>query len=213
MAKPAKTDNPIHEILVQRWSPRAFTAQPVSEEDLRSILEAARWAASSFNEQPWRYIVATRDRPEQFARVLECLVPANQAWARNAQVLMLGVVKETFTHNDAPNRSAAHDLGAASANMTFEATARGLAVHQMGGILPDKAREVFGIPEGFHAATAIAIGYEGDPATLPEAYRASETDPRTRRPLDEIAFGDTWGAPVAALSPAGGSHGSNDQER
>lgn len=193
MAKMAVTDNPIHEILAKRWSPRAFTAQRVSSEDLRSILEAARWAASSFNEQPWRYILATRDEPEAFARVLECLVPGNQAWARNAQVLMLGVVKDNFSHNDTPNRVALHDLGAASASLTFEATARGLAVHQMGGILPDKARETFGIPVGFQAVTGIAIGYEGDPSGLPENLRTPELAPRTRKPLREIAFEGAWG--------------------
>ena len=200
MAKTAITDNPIHEILAKRWSPRAFTAQPVSAEDLRSILEAARWAASSYNEQPWRYIIATQRQPDEFARLLDCLVPANQVWAKNAQVLMLGVVKDTFTQNDTPNRVALHDLGAASASLTFEATARGLVVHQMGGILPDKARELFAIPEGFQAVTGIAIGYEGDPETLPENMREFETAARTRKPLREMVFSRTWEDPAPVAS-------------
>lgn len=200
MAKTAITDHPIHEILAKRWSPRAFTAQPVSAEDLRSILEAARWAASSYNEQPWRYIIATQSQPDEFARLLDCLVPANQVWAKNAQVLMLGVVKDTFTQTDTPNRVALHDLGAASASLTFEATARGLAVHQMGGILPDKARELFAIPEGFQAVTGIAIGYEGDPETLPENMREFEAAARMRKPLREIVFSRTWEDPAPVAS-------------
>jgi nitroreductase len=196
MTKTAVTDNPIHDILAQRWSPRAFSGKPVTDEDLRSLLEAARWAASSYNEQPWRFIVATKGQPDEFTRMLDCLVPANQVWAKDAQVLMLGVVEDNFTHNGAPNRLASHDLGAASASLTFEATARGLSVHQMGGILPDKARELYAIPDDHHAVTGIAIGYEGDPQALPENLRAMELAARTRRPLRELAFSGTWGVPT-----------------
>lgn len=190
---PAQPDNPIHELLSNRWSPRAFTDQPVSDDDLRAILEGARWAASSFNEQPWRYIVATRDDPGLFERVLKCLMPMNQTWASKAPVLMLGITKSNFTMNDSPNRVAQHDLGAASASLTFEATARGLSVHQMAGILPEVAAQEFRILEGYVAQTALAIGYEGDPESLPENLRAPELAPRTRKPLSEIAFGGTWG--------------------
>lgn len=191
--KQAVTDYPIHDALSNRWSPRAFTDQPVSEDDIRAILEGARWAASSFNEQPWRYIVATREDPELFERVLKCLMPMNQAWARNAPVLMLGITKTNFTMNDSPNRVALHDLGAASASLTFEATVRGLAVHQMAGILPEVAAKEFGIPDGYVAQTALAIGYEGEPESLPENLRGPEVAPRSRKSLSEIAFGGTWG--------------------
>jgi nitroreductase len=199
MDNPIVTDHPVHEILAKRWSPRAFADKAVSAEDLGGVLEGARWAASSFNEQPWRYIVATRDNPAEFARVLNCLVPANIVWAQHAPVLMLGIVKTHFTLNGHPNGVAFHDLGAASTSMALEATARGLVVHQMGGILPDKAREEFAIPEGFTALTAIALGYAGEPDTLPEPLRGLETAPRTRKPLTEIAFGGAWGQPAEAV--------------
>jgi nitroreductase len=197
----AKTDHPIHEIISNRWSPRAFKDQDVSAQDLRAILEAARWSPSAFNEQPWRYIVATREDSELYQRVLKCLVPANQTWARSAPVLMLAIVKTAFTLNDAPNRVALHDLGAASVSLTVEATARGLAVHQMAGILPDVAAAEFGIPDGYVAETALAVGYEGDPQSLPENLREMETAPRTRKPLAEFVFGGTWGEGASVTRP------------
>jgi nitroreductase len=187
VTKEAKTDHPIHELLRKRWSPYAFSDRKVSREDLRSLFEAARWAASSYNEQPWRYILATKDEPQAFERLLSCLVEGNQAWARNVPVLALGVVSHRFKLNDKPNRAAVHDLGLAAGNLCVEATARGLYVHQMIGILPDKAREAYSIPEGYEAYTALAIGYLGDP------LRERDTAPRTRRPLAEFVFGAEWG--------------------
>ena len=136
--KKAATDYPIHELLATRWSPYAFEDRPVPEADLRSLFEAARWAPSSYNEQPWNYIVATRDDPEQFQRLLSCLVDGNQVWAKAAPVLALGVVSLKFTLNGKDNRAAVHDLGLAAGNLVLEASARGLVVHQMIGILPDK---------------------------------------------------------------------------
>jgi nitroreductase len=161
-AKKAITDHPIQAVLAERWSPYAFDSRPVSENDLRSLFEAARWAASSYNEQPWSYIVATKDDPDEFARVLSCLVEVNQAWANAAPVLALGVVSKKFSRNGHDNRVAAHDLGLASGNLLVEATVRGIYVHQMAGILPEKAREVYQIPQDTEAWTALAIGYYGD---------------------------------------------------
>jgi nitroreductase len=143
-------------------------SQPVSQDELRSLFEAARWAPSSYNEQPWRYVVATRNGRAQFERLLSCLVEGNQAWAKRVPVLALGIVSLKFAKNGKDNRAAVHDLGLVAGKLVVEATARGLRVHQMIGILPDKAREVFGIPAGYAAWTGIAIGYEGDPATLPD---------------------------------------------
>src|SRR6516162_8529709 len=128
--KQATPDHPIQGLIAQRWSPYAFLERPVSDEDLRSVFEAARWAASSYNEQPWRYIVATRANPSEFERLLSCLVEGNQAWARAVPVLALGCTSLYHALNGKPNAAAAHDLGAASATLTFEATARGLFVHQ-----------------------------------------------------------------------------------
>lgn len=189
----AVTDHPIHEFLARRWSPYAFAERPVAKADLQSLFEAARWAASSYNEQPWRYIVATKDSPEEFQRLLACLVEGNQAWAKSVPVLALGVVNLKFALNGEDNRAAVHDLGLASGNLVMEATARGLAVHQMIGILPEKARETYGIPEGCEAWTALAIGYQGDPASLPERLRDRDLAPRTRKPLREIVFSGKWG--------------------
>ncbi|NIR59693.1 MAG: nitroreductase family protein [Gammaproteobacteria bacterium] len=191
--KQAASDYPIHELLAKRWSPSAFDGRPVPEDDLRSLLEAARWAPSSYNEQPWRYIVATQDQPARFRQLLSCLVETNQAWAQHAPVLALGVVRLTFSRSGEPNRAAVHDLGLATANLVVEATARGLFVHQMIGILPDRARELYSIPKDYEAWTGIAVGYRADPATLSEAMRQRELAPRQRRPLAETVFDGRWG--------------------
>src|SRR5664280_2460706 len=170
--KIAATDHPILQILADRWSPYGFEDRPVAEADLCSLFEAARWAASSYNEQPWNYLVAIKENSKEFEQLLSCLVEANQAWAKAAPVLVLGVVSLRFAKNAKDNRAAVHDLGLASGNLVVEATTRGLSVHQMIGILPDKAREVYQIPEHFEAWTAMAIGYNADPATMPDALKA-----------------------------------------
>lgn len=193
--KKASTDFEILEVIAERWSPYGFDSKAVSVGDLRSLFEAARWAASSFNEQPWRYIVATKDDAEEFERILSCLADANQSWAKAASVLALGIAKLTFTRNGRPNGAAIHDLGQASATLTLEATARGLSVHQMKGILPDRARELFGVPEDFEVVTAIAIGYAADPESLPPDVKKTDTTPRQRKPISEIVFGGEWGNP------------------
>jgi nitroreductase len=193
--KKASPDYPIHELLAGRWSPYAFDDRPVPGADLRSLFEAARWAPSSYNEQPWSYVVATKDDPEQFQRLLSCLVEGNQVWAKAAPVLALGVVSLRFTRNAKDNRAAVHDLGLAAGNLLLEATARGLSVHQMIGILPDRAREIYGIPEGREAWTALAIGYRGDPTSLPDRLRERDLAPRQRRPLHEFVFTGNWGNP------------------
>ena len=189
------TDYPIHELLAERWSPYAFDDRPVPEADLRSLFEAARWAPSSYNEQPWRYIVCTKDDPAQFQRLLSCLVDGNQIWAKAAPVLALGVVSLKFARNAKDNRAAVHDLGLAAGNLLLEATTRGLLVHQMIGILPDKAREIYEIPEGFEAWTALAIGYKGDPMSLPDQLRERDLAPRQRKPLREFIFSGKWENP------------------
>ena len=191
--KQAAPDHPIQPLITARWSPYAFADRPVSDDDLRCVFEAARWAASSYNEQPWRYVVATRADPAEFERLLSCLVEGNQAWARAAPVLALGCVSLNFVRNGKPNAAAEHDLGLASATLTWEATARGLHVHQMIGILPDKAREVYRIPDGFRPLTGLAIGYPADPGVLPEHLRGRDLAERTRRPLAAFVFGGQWG--------------------
>jgi nitroreductase len=193
--KKAATDHPILQVLAERWSPYGFEDRSVSEADLHSLFEAARWAASSYNEQPWNYLVATREKPQEFGRLLSCLVEANQAWAKAAPVLVLGIVRLQFAKNNQDNRAAVHDLGLAAGNLVAEATARGLSVHQMIGILPDKAREIYQIPEHFEAWTAMAIGYKADPAKLPDTLKERDLAPRQRKPLSEFVFTGQWGKP------------------
>jgi nitroreductase len=190
---------PVHDLIKERRSPLAYSERPVGREELWSLLEAARWAASSYNEQPWRFIVATKEDPREYERLLGCIVPANALWAGNAPVLMLSVAKLTYDANGASNRHALHDVGQATANLAIQATALGLAVHQMGGFDAARAREEFSIPEGYEPVAAIAVGYPGDPESLPESLRARERAPRMRRELSEFVFAGAWGkaAPVA----------------
>ena len=196
MEKPANTDHEIHDLLRRRWSPRAFSDRAVSREDLRRLIEAARWAPSAMNEQPWRLLVATREDSAEFARMLACLVPFNQRWAKNAPVLMLTVAQMAFAKNGKPNPHAWHDVGLAMATLTAQATALGLSVHQMGGIDSGAIRETYRIPEGYEPVTAVAIGYVGDPATLEEDLAERERAPRSRKPQAEIAFTAKWGRPL-----------------
>lgn len=192
--KHANPDYPIHELIAKRWSPYAFADRRVSTENLRSLFEAARWAASSYNEQPWNYIVAMNDDADAFQTMLACLVEANQGWASAAPVLAIGCTSLKFARNGQTNAAAVHDLGLASASLTFEATARGLFVHQMTGIVPDKARELYRIPDAVQPVTALAIGYAADPNTLPEQYQARDLASRGRKPVSQFVFGGEWGS-------------------
>lgn len=191
--KRAAADHPIHDLIAVRYSPYGFSSRPVATDDLRSLFEAARWAASSYNEQPWSFIVATAGETEAFARVLSCLVEANQAWAKSASALAICCTTANFQRNGRPNAAAEHDLGLAVGNLSLEAASRGLAVHPMIGILPDVARQAFAIPEGVKALTALAIGYAADPASLEEPLKQRDQSKRTRKPLAEFVFATAWG--------------------
>ena len=191
----ASTDFPIHNLLAERWSPDQFQDRSVPAEDLRSLFEAARWAPSSYNEQPWSYIVATKDSPEEFAALLSCLDAGNQEWAKSAPVLALGVVSLKLTRDGKLNRAAVHDLGLASSNLTVEATSRGLVVHQMIGIFPEKAKQIFEIPDNWEAWTALAIGYAGEQ----EPIQAGAVKKRKRKVLNEFVFSGKWRNPSSFL--------------
>lgn len=191
--KKATPDHPIDERLSERWSPYAFSDKMVSEQDLLCLFEAVRWAPSSYNAQPWTYIVATKDKPDEFALLLSCLVEANQVWAKAAPVLALGCTRQNFEHNGKPNAAAEHDLGLASGSLTFEATSRGLFVHQMIGIDPSRARECYQIPSEVQPLTALAIGYAAPAETLPENLQSRDQSERTRKPLAEFVFAKQWG--------------------
>ncbi|MFP4228216.1 MAG: nitroreductase family protein [Salinivenus sp.] len=192
--KIADAAHDIDEVFRTRWSPRAFADRPVEPEKIRRMLEAARWTMSSYNEQPWRYVVATKEDEEAYEALLNCLIEGNQAWAHLAPVLMMSFVKTTFDRNDEDNRCAEHDVGAASAALTFQATKMGLYVHQMAGIRQDRARTTFNVPDDVEPMAGLAVGYLGDPEQLPEGRRAAERRPRSRKSLSEFVFGTGgWG--------------------
>jgi nitroreductase len=190
--KRAKTEYPIHELLQKRWSPRAFVAQPVEPDKLRSILEAARWAASGGNLQPWAFVLGTQEDPDLFARLVGCLEEGNVRWAAKAPVLGLSIVRLTRP-NGRPNRTAMHDVGLAMQNLVIQATAFDLYVHMMGGYSTEKARSEFAIPDDHEPVAMFALGYLGDPTTLDEKHQQSELTERTRRPLADFVFGARWG--------------------
>jgi len=195
--KYAETVPGVAELFRVRWSPRSFSPQPVPSEILAAILDAGRWSASSYNEQPWRFVVATRD-DESFQRLLSVLMPFNQGWAKNASVLILTAARGNFSHDESPNHYALHDAGAALASMMLQATASGLAAHGMGGFDHAKAREVAGIPPEFQIGAVVAIGYPDSPDKLPnDKMKEQELSPRTRKPISEIAFKGRWGQPLA----------------
>lgn len=193
MEKPAKTDYPIHDLLRRRWSPRAFSSRPVEPAKLRSLFEAARWAPSSDNEQPWHFLVATQDNPAEFQRLLSCLREGNIRWVKDAPALLITVTRLNWEDDNQPNRHAFHDIGLAVANLTVQAMALGLFVHQMAGFFPEKVKELYAIPAGFEPVTAIALGYPGDPAALPDDLRKRELAERERKPLTSFVFEGRWG--------------------
>lgn len=200
MQKPATTDHPVHDLIRERWSPRAFSADRVPNELLRSLFEAARWAPSSNNEQPWAFLVATQEDPESHATMLSTLMEPNQAWAKSVPVLAIAVSKLNFARNGKPNRNAFYDTGAAVAYLTIEAASRGLFVHQMAGFDRQKAIELFSIPTGWEPIAAFVVGYPGDPESLPDSLREREVAPRSRKPLSEFIMSGSWGRPAPFLS-------------
>lgn len=185
--------NKIHDLLARRWSPRAFDSRPVEKEKLDGLLEAARWAPSCFNAQPWFFLVAEKKDAEEFEKMLSCLVEVNQKWARLASVLMISVAELNFAYNGKPNRHAMHDVGLAAENMAIQAVASGLAIHQMAGFDLEKTRQTYRIPAGWEPAAAIAVGYEGSPDLLPPDLAAREKAPRTRKALESFVFRGEWG--------------------
>jgi nitroreductase len=191
--KAAHTDYPIHDLLRRRWSPRAFSERSVEPQKLYSLFEAARWAPSSNNEQPWSFVMATKDDPEPYARLLHCLNQRNQLWAQRAPVLMLSVARMAFSDDNSLNRHAFHDVGQAIADLTVEATDQGLWVHQMAGFDVERARRELAIPAGYEPVAMVAVGYYGDAARLPEQLQQRERAPRRRKTTSEFVFNGRWG--------------------
>ena len=193
MEKPAPTQAPIHPLLARRWSGRAIDPDRAVEPDkLDTLLEAARWAPSCFNDQPWNYLIFDGSDPQALEQARSCLVEGN-AWAKKAPVLLLSVARETFAHNGKPNRHGQHDVGLASENLVLQAIELGLVTHQMAGFDSDKARQLFAIPEGHTPMAMIALGYPGKIEALPEPLQERERAPRTRKPAEAWAFAGKWG--------------------
>ena len=185
----------VPEIILKRWSPRAFADKPIGVVELRAVFTGAQWAASSNNEQPWRFLVGQRGEGQQgatYSLILGTLVEGNQSWAKSAPVLILSVARKSFSNNGKPNRHAMHDTGAAVANLALTATALGLHTHSMAGFDPEKARVAFSIPAEFEAVAVTALGYLGDPETLEGVLHERELAPRERKPLKEIVFAEAW---------------------
>lgn len=198
--KQAQTDYPIHELLQSRWSPRAFDVRAVEAEKLQSVFEAARWSPSGGNMQPWSFLVARKaEEPAIFERMVSCLSEGNVPWVSQAPVVGIAVAS-LYRRPEVLNRHAFHDVGMALQSLALQAQALDLYVHFMGGFSPDKARDLFAIPPEHEAATMFALGYLGDPGSLPEKNRDSELTARTRRPLRDLLFGEQWGVTSTLLS-------------
>ncbi len=193
--KHAHTELPVHELIQSRWSPRSFTDQPVTDEDLKTLFTAASWAASSYNEQPWRFIVG-RKGDATYQKIFDTLAAPNQAWVGpSVPVLFASFGKKTFSHNGAPDAYGLHDAGAAAATLALQATAMGMHVHGMGGFDKETLRAFFGVPTDFEVGAVWALGYAGDPENAPENYKAAEKAPRTRKPLEDFVFTE-WDQPA-----------------
>jgi nitroreductase len=184
--KTAPTDHPILPFLTERWSPAAYSSRPVEEDKLKRLFEAARWAPSSANEQPWIFVISHKGT-EAFDRMADCLVEGN-AWAKEAPVLMLSVARMTFSRNGQPNRHGMYDTGAAVAFLLIQAVAEGLVVHQMAGYDVEKTRTTLSIPPNHELCAMMAIGYYGDHDSLPEKQRLREKAPRDRKPQSQFVF-------------------------
>jgi nitroreductase len=195
MQKPANNDFPIAEIFRQRWSPRAFSNKAVEKEKLQCILEAARWAPSSMNEQPWRFIVGQKG-DETWDKIFSSLVEWNQQWAGKASVLILNLGKKTFTYKSRPNATFQYDTGQAVAMMISEAVNQGLITHQMGGFSASKASELFDIPSDYQPISVTAVGYYGHADQLPEDMRKSEFSKRERMTSGDFIFSGQFGQPL-----------------
>lgn len=190
--KKAPHVNGVLPVFHERWSPRSFSDREVGRETLATVFEAARWAASSSNEQPWRFLVGRRSS-ETYEKIFASLVEGNQRWARTAPVLILGVALSRFTRYGVENRHALYDLGAAASYMTLQAAALGVATHQMAGFDPEKARTLLGIPDDYLIGAVIALGYQDEPAKLAdESLIKQETTARQRKPLPEFVL-EAWG--------------------
>ncbi|MEO8588700.1 MAG: nitroreductase family protein [Flavobacteriales bacterium] len=189
-----RSDLSLHPLINDRYSPRAFSEREVGDAELGLVLEAARWAPSSMNEQPWRFLVARRGEAGH-VELLSALNPSNQVWAAKAPVLILNMTRRTLSRNGQVNFHARHDLGLALSQLTAQATALGMGLHQMAGFKADAVRAAFSIPEELDLVSIIALGFPGEPDQLPNELRERELRRSPRKPLSEIvSFGSFPGS-------------------
>lgn len=186
MIKTANTQYPVNELIKKRWSPRSFSDRPIAEDILLSLFEAASWAASSRNEQPWRFIIGVKGQGNTYNLLFDSLVEWNQKWAHTAPVLALGLAKTVSDHKDYPNHYALYDLGQAMATLSIQAMANEIYVHQIGGFDKEKILEHFDLPNGVEPVVAFAMGYLGEPSALADDFRQMEDKPRSRKELKDI---------------------------
>lgn len=194
MKKPATTQAPVHDIIANRWSPRAYDAsKPVSQAQIISMLEAARWAPSCFGDEPWRFIVWDKNKDAAaWEKAFDCIVQGNQGWAKDAPVIVLICAGTLFEQNQKPNRWGAYDTGAAAVSLSLQATSMGLVTHQMGGFDGEKTRAAFNIPEQFEMMSMMAVGYIADVDALPEEAKERTLAPRKRKPLGKLFYEGVW---------------------
>jgi nitroreductase len=192
MQKSAEFQSQILDAIQQRRSRRAYTDQPVEPEKIHSLFEAARWAPSSVNEQPWLYLYATNDQAGLWAKIFESLNEGNKVWAKNAPLLIVSLVRKNFVRNDHPNTSARYDLGGANALLSIQAAHLGLNVHQMGGFNADMLRQNLNIPSTLDPVVIMAIGYPGDAQSLPEHLKVRELAPRERYVQQEFVMNKSF---------------------
>ena len=192
--KPAETHHPIHELISERWSPRIFADTPVERETLHSLFEAARWAASAGNQQPWNFLFATKENSEDYERFTSLMWERNSVWTQSAPVLVL-VVARLYERPGSEHYSY-YDSGMATANLLIQAVASGLTAHPMAGFDASKAKTELNIPPGYEPLVMVALGYPGSPDQLPEPLRERELAPRTRKPLAEFVFEGGWQHPA-----------------
>ena len=186
MIKEAKTIYPVHELISKRWSTRAFSDKPITETEVFTLVEAASWAPSSVNEQPWEYYYAFKGT-EGFKKMLDVLSPGNQLWAGEAALMMVCIAHRNFEKNGQPNRHYMHDTGMANANLLTQALSMGIYGHILGGYDQAKATELFQIPDDKEAVCYIVLGYPGEGEKLEEPFRTREVTPRNRKPVEAIA--------------------------
>lgn len=198
MDKPADAAFPIDPLIAGRWSPLAFEPRPLTPEQIGSLFEAARWAPSSYNEQPWSFLVASRDEPAEFDKLLGCLAEGNRVWAKDAGLLLVSLAKLHFSKNGKPNRHCDHDVGLASMALVLQAESLGLRAHGMAGFNATQVRALYAVPATHEPVAAFAVGYQADADRLSEALQSREKGARQRRPQESFVFAGRFGVPRTA---------------